>query len=151
MSHSDDDVDQRFRDLIRAEFGDVAGSQGPGEQCIPPAAVPAQNRRRFGTRKLRDPIEYFNLSQAIEETTPDEDLERWTPPAGDSLPLPSLRVVAGIMLLVASLLMGLVVLAGLSPGWTLGIVILLATGLGLGLLLSALPRHRDDDDFGARI
>ena len=69
MSHSDDEeFDRRFQALIRAEFGDVAGAGPPGEPAAPPKADRPQSRR-FGARKLKDPIEYFNLSKAIEEAT----------------------------------------------------------------------------------
>lgn len=151
MSSNDDEFDQRFRELIRAEFGDVAGSRGPNDADPPPLAPAPVPPRRFGARKLRDPIEYFNLSQAIEQSEPDDDFERWRPP-GESILAhpPKARVAVGIVLLVICLLVGVVVLAGWRPVWWIGLSTVLVAGAGLALLLSALPRTRDDGD-GARL
>lgn len=153
MSNGDAEFDQRFRELIRAEFGDVPGSRGPGEDAAPPTVVRPPQPGRFGVRKTKDPIEYFNLSRAIEEvTTPDDDHDRWDPPVDASLGHPRARVVIGVALLAATLLMGVAVLAGLRPAWWVGVITLLGFGLGLGLLFSALPRHRKDGDGdGARL
>lgn len=145
MSSSDEEFDQRFRELIRAEFGDVAGSRDPRDIAEPPPWAPPQPHR-FGVRKLKDPIEYFNLSKAIEETTPDDDFDRWDPPVDVPLGRPRIRVIIGVLLLVAVLLLAVAVLAGLRPDWWVGAVTLLGLGFGLGLLLSALPRRRDDGD-----
>lgn len=151
MSNRDDEMDQRFREMIRAEFGDVAGSRSSNEEADPSVPSPPPQARRFGVRKLKDPIEYFNLSRAIEEAATDDDHERWDPPGDASLRRPRLRVVIGAALLVVALVMGVMVLAGLRPDWWVGLLTLLAAGFGLGLLLSALPRHRDDDGDGARL
>ena len=62
---SDWQVDQRFRELIRAEFGDVAGTWDLGDADPPPLAPPPVRRFR-PARKLPDPIEYFNLGQEID-------------------------------------------------------------------------------------
>lgn len=150
MGASDEEFDQRFRDLIRAEFGDVAGSEEPGKRVAPPPWVPPKSGR-FGARKLKDPIEYFNLSNAIEETTPDDDHERWDPPIDASLGRPRPRVVIGVVILAGVLLVAVAVLAGLHPPWWLATAALVGLGFGLSLLLSALPRHRNDDGDGAQL
>lgn len=148
MSGNDDELDQRFRDLIRAEFGDVAGTRSPGEADPPPLAPPPV--RRFGVRKLKDPIEYFNLSQAIEAATPDEDFERWSPPVDASIH-PSRRVWVGIGVLVVTLIGGVVLSINHAPGVVTTVVVLLGTGSGLALLLSSLPRRRHLDGDGAQL
>jgi len=152
MSHSDDEeFDRRFQALIRAEFGDVAGAGPPGEPAAPPKADRPQSRR-FGARKLKDPIEYFNLSKAIEEATPDDGHERWRPPVESSWGRPRLKVIIGVALLVTTLLTGILVLAGLRPGVWLAVLTALAACLGLALLFSALPRHCDPTNGdGARL
>ena len=152
MSHSDDEeFDRRFQALIRAEFGDVAGAGPPGEPAAPPKADRPQSRR-FGARKLKDPIEYFNLSKAIEQATPDDDHERWRPPVESSWGRPRLKVIIGVALLVTTLLTGILVLAGLRPGVWLAVLTALAACLGLALLFSALPRHCDPTNGdGARL
>lgn len=144
---NDDELDRRFRELIRTEFGDVAGARDPDEADPPPWSPPP--RQRF-QRPLPDPIEYFNLSQAIDETEPDDDFERWNPPV-ERFARPPMRVLAGSVLLLTVLALGAVVLAGWRPGSAVGIVIVVAGGLGLGLLLSALPRRRDIDGSGAQL
>ena len=152
MSHSDDEeVDRRFQALIRAEFGDVAGSGPPAEPVGSPKVDPPQSRR-FGARKLKDPIQYFNLSKAIEDANPDEDHERWHPPVELSWGRPRLRVIIGVALLVVTLLTGILVLAGLRPGVWLAVAAALAAALGLALLFSALPRRADPlDGDGAQL
>lgn len=147
---SRDEVDERFRELIRTEFGDVAGSRAPGEPEPAPIVSPPP-RRLFGSRKLPDPIEYFNLSQAIEETPEDYDFEPWSPPVEAASGRPRLRVLAGVALLVAAMLMGALVLAGLRPGVMVNIACLISAGTGLALLFSALPGRNDLDADGAQL
>lgn len=144
------DVDQRFRELILAEFGDVAGARDPDDVDPPPLAPPPVRRFR-PAKKLPDPIEYFNLTDEIERATPDEDFERWNPPVGKTFgPLPA-RAIVGIVLLVATVALGIAVLAGFASGLPVGIIALASAGIGIGLLLSTLPRHRDVDGDGAQL
>lgn len=145
---SDEDLDRRFREMIRAEFGDVAGARHPDD--AEPAAWSPPPKKRF-QRPLPDPIEYFNLSQAIDQTEPDDDFERWDPPTDTKLPRPPIRVAVGVVLVVATVMMGAMVLAGWRPGTGPGIAISLVGGLGLALLLSALPRRRHIDGDGAQL
>lgn len=146
MSSSDEDeIDRRFRELIRAEFGDVAGARAPDEAAPPPPPPNPPSSRRFSVRKLKDPIEYFNLSEALEHATPDDDHERWRPPVDQLRSRPRLRVLIGIALVTVTLLMGMLALVGLNPGLLAGLVTAAAGAVGLGLLFSALPRRRDDD------
>lgn len=145
---SDEDLERRFRELIRAEFGDVAGARLPGEAEPAPWSPPP--RRRFQRRPLPDPIEYFNLSQAIEETEPDDDFERWNPPVDARLPRPPLRGLLGAVLVLGTMLLGVMVLAGWRSHLALGLI-LVSGGIGLGLLLSTIPRHRDIDGDGAQL
>lgn len=146
------DVDQRFREMIRAEFGDVAGSRDPDDVEPPPLAPPPVRRFR-ATRKLPAPIEYFNLSDEIERATPDEDFERWNPPTSKGLGLGPLsaKAIVGIVCLLATIGLGIAVLAGLRPGVPVGVAALMLTGLGVGLLLSTVPRHREIDGNGAQL
>lgn len=148
MSADDDELDQRFRDLIRAEFGDVAGTRSPGETEPPPLAPPPA--RRFGARKLKDPIEYFNLSQAIEAATPDEDHERWNPPVDASVRPPK-RVWVGVGVLVATIVVGVVLSANHTPSGATTVIVLIGSGTGLALLLSGVPRRRSVDGDGAQL
>lgn len=152
MSSSDEDeIDRRFRELIRAEFGDVAGARAPGEAAPPPPPPNPPASRRFSVRKLKDPIEYFNLSEALEHATPDDDHERWRPPVDLTWDRPRLRVLIGVALVTVTLLMGMLVLIGMNPGVWAGIVTAAGGAVGLGLLFSALPRRRDDSGDGAQL
>lgn len=152
MSSGDEEYDQRFRDLIRAEFGDVAGVRAPGQEPDPEPEAPQPRPRRFGARKLPDPIEYFNLEQEIAHATPDpDDIERWTPDDPAPLGRPPIRVMVGILLVVAAMLVGVMVLAGSRPGWVVGIATVVVGGVGLALLLSALPKSGPDLGNGAQV
>lgn len=144
---SDEELDRRFRELIRSEFGDVAGARDPDEADPPPWSPPP--RQRF-QRPLPDPIEYFNLSQAIDETEPDDDFERWNP-AGERLSRPRLRVLIGALLVLLAVSLAAMVLAGWRPSTAVSVLIVVISGLGLGLLLSSLPRWRHIDGDGAQL
>ena len=147
---SDWQVDQRFRELIRAEFGDVAGTRDPGDADPPPLAPPPVRRFR-PARKLPDPIEYFNLGQEIDWAEPDEDFERWrpTPPlTTGGLPL---RGLFGIALLLVTVAIAVAVLVGLPTRWPVGIGALVCAGVGFGLLFSLLPRHREAGGDGTQL
>ena len=144
-----DDIDRRFEEMIRAEYGNVPGSGEYIEAASIPVK-PVRPRTWFSRRKpLPDPIEYFNLSAEIDKAIPDEP-ERWIPPTPERIhPLP-LRIKLAISLLVFAIAASLLLLAGVPiPMWArFGIVISFSGGLVI--LLRAIPhryRNSGQDDF----
>lgn len=129
--NDDRDVDARFREIIGAEFG------------APPAPRPAPRTRAFDD---------FNLAEALDEAdgTPD-DFERYVP-----APLPSSRprarvVLAGLLMLIG---VGVTLLGLFGAGFGRPVVWggIIATLVGLAVLLGSTPRTRRDPwDDGARL
>ena len=146
MADNEDQIDRRFEELIKAEYGNVPGSGAYQEPAVEPTR-PA--RKHFGRQKpLPDPIEYFNLSAEIERAEPDDP--GWTPPAPSPLAQFRRRTVIAIACLVVAGVCFVLMLAGQAlPEW-LKIAAGTSFALGLILLLTAIPKHRDeyDDDLG---
>lgn len=93
----------------------------------------------------------FNLTEAMDRAEPDEPDEPFVPPR------PPVPVPTGVWL-ACSILLGFGVVTGLAalfgaPVRRLGLGPWAVTAFvaGLVLLLANLPRHRDEDDDGARV
>lgn len=146
MSAFDDQMDRRFREMIKAEFGDVAGTRAPDDPAptfAPPATQPA--RQGLFRRKLPDPIEYFNLGEAIDRVDPAE-LESWHPPEPEPIGRPRGKVIVAILCLVIALLMGVISAAGINLPGGLAIIGVLVFAAGLALLLWSIPRRWPGDE-----
>ncbi|MFB9620082.1 hypothetical protein [Brooklawnia cerclae] len=149
MTDRNDDTDRRFRELIRAEFGNVAGANEPGD-ADPSPPFPHPSRRNV---PLPDPIDYFNLSDAIDRAVPDDETEHWDPPVDASpIHLPRRAMVGGVIVAVG-LLLGIAAMAGVRLPLAGGIATVACIGAGMALLLSTLPlgQGRDDGGDGAQL
>lgn len=149
MTDSDhsDDTDQRFAELIKAEFGNSDGPELFGTRMTglprPPRSAPA-------SRPVIDG--YFDLQRAIEEVElNDDDVEHWTPPEPPAVGRPEYWHVLGTGLIVAALVVGIMVLAGWRPDLWVGVLTLVCAGAGLAVLLSSLPRQPEIGSDGAQL
>ena len=137
-AHSDD-TDQRFAELIKAQFGNSDGPELFGTRMTgfprPPRSAPA-------SRPVIDG--YFDLQRAIEEVElNDDDVEHWTPPEPPAVGRPEYRHVLGTGLIVAALVVGIMVLAGIpqSAEVLLGVMLaveLISTGVAALFLAASL-------------
>lgn len=142
MPH-DDQVDRRFREMIKAEFGDVAGTRAPGEPA--PDSGPQESGRGFFRKELPDPIEYFNLSAEIDRATPGH-VERWYPPTPDPIGWPPRRIMVAVGFMAVPLLLGIVAALGVVIPGTITIGAVLIFAAGLALLLLSIPRRWPNDE-----
>lgn len=128
MSNRDDKV---FRDLIRAEFGeDVA---------------PIKRRRRKSSPAGSSLPSDFSMAEALERNAPDDDSwAAWHPELGPRTK-PRKLVIFGSTLLVIALLIGAIALGGAPLPRIVAMGMVLCAATGLGLLIAAIPKHRDDD------
>lgn len=170
-----DEVDDRFAELILAEFGERSAQEasapapsesGPGqpptrragrepsnEDAAPatssdsPSSVPEVPDRHDGLPQV------FSLDEAWDRVEPDEP-DTYTPEDLPPLKPPSSAVIVALVLLIGGLTVGLVLgtreqLAGVSAG-----LVTISVLAGLGLLMSLAVRRRgpeDPDDDGARL
>lgn len=95
--------------------------------------------------------EPFNLTEAMDRVEPDEPDEPFVPPR-PSVPVPTGVWLACTILLGFGVVTGVGALFGLPVRrWGLGPWAVTAFVAGLVLLLANLPKHRDEDDDGARV
>jgi hypothetical protein len=132
-----DNTNEQFRELIREGFGEDVRGQAPIEG-----------------RRPDDFREFFDLDSALERAEPLYD-ERWIAPPPDPIGSPSSpRAFVGLVIGVLSVVLAVLSIMGVPlPGW-LGIAAFVGIGVGLALLLSALPKKPgpyDGFDDGARI
>ncbi|MDR2620882.1 MAG: mechanosensitive ion channel family protein [Propionibacteriaceae bacterium] len=134
---SRDQTDAQFRELIRAQFGEEVRGHAPIEGARPD--------------DFRD---FFDFDAALEHAEPVYD-ERWIAPVPDPIRRPSNpKALLGLVIGVLSGTLAALALIGVSlPGWV-GVAAFVGFGVGLALLLSALPKKSgayDDFDDGARL
>lgn len=154
-----DEVDRRFREI-------VAGLQAPAEDDTPvPGAAPghvAPEDRSSASMTAPDPSPNPWPSHLGAGTPPGmatdhrsyeapEEDDHFVPPRPDPLPAGDLHFWAILVgLVVGPLLIFLsAIIPVLDRGWTY--VGGLATVAGFVLLVLRQPRHRRDDDWGARV
>ena len=129
MGRSDDD---RFRELIRAEFGDE----------VPP--------RRHGFRRSRPSARQvprdFSMSEALDRNAPTDDSWAAWDPTPEPLGRPRRILVVGWTLLGIAVAVGLISLGGLELPGVVAMGMALSAATGLALLIAAIPRHRPGGD-----
>ncbi|HIT76627.1 MAG TPA: hypothetical protein IAA98_13680 [Candidatus Avipropionibacterium avicola] len=156
---SDAEVDAAFADLVAQfdrEFDDhrQLPPPGPTPQAPPPQAPPPSGSDAADGPEVIEGVVHES-GWRVHHAPDDEDLDA-VDDGMDIPPLPPMRLspiaMAGITLILgAGVITVLLVLGVRLPSWT-GWVGFLAVMGGTALLLSRLPRHRDDDtDDGARV
>ncbi|WP_341728998.1 hypothetical protein [Brooklawnia sp.] len=146
-SFQSDDTDQRFAELIKAEFGDSDGPELPGARVIDPSPP-------VRPATARQPVidDFFSLQRALDEAElTDDDVEHWIPPELAAPGRPGPRRLTGALLIVIAVIVGALVLAGWRPALWVSVVTLVCVGGGLIVLASTLPRHGEIDGDGARL
>lgn len=156
--NDDEQVDKRFADLIRAEYGerdlpesslDDSGKRADGS-ALPPLA-PRPRRPEPTERRFAEPVAHRSWSAPspteLDEFEAQEYLE---PPKASS---PSALTLLGWLLMASGLIGGLVLAFGApAPRWA-GVIAAVAAVAGLALLLALRLRTgpRDLDDQGIRL
>lgn len=151
-----DKVDDRFAELILAEFGERS-AQDASTPAPPEPRPDAPQRERPTESQTRDPGDHtptvFSFDEALERLEPDEP-EPYTPETLPPMRAPSSMVIVSLVLLLGGLLAGLVLgtrqqLAGLPAA-----LVAVSIVSGLALLMGLAVRRRgpeDPDDDGARL
>lgn len=136
---TDHDIDRRFRELIQQEYGNVGGS---GVDDVSYVAKPAYRRTIFGKKKpLPDPIEYFNLEQAIDNAVVDDE-PGWTPPPAEPIGRLPRKAICGLALMALSFVCSIIAMIS-SMAW-LRYPTVFCFAAGLIVLLTLIPRSWGD-------
>lgn len=125
-SMPDAEVDRHFAELVAHFYDEAADRSEPACASRPPEPTP------------RD--------QDLPAWLTDLDLEPFVPEPPPPLPRLSLPALAGTLLITVAVLVCLLAVLGLPfPAWA-GWLAITGFAVGMALLLSRLPRHRDPDD-----
>jgi len=142
------DDDARFARLIQDEFGVAVNGPATSEDIAHASLAHPANGRRPKARRPKasrndPPRQWFSLDRAIDAAEPD--VEPFIPPTPAPLPRPRNRLaILGVVLLVAAVVIGAAWLLGVPVPIWLRATAGLAVGAGLAVLLTSLPRHKDD-------
>ncbi len=168
----DAEVEARFASIVaalRRENPELA-EEGPVDRTAPPSAPPTGR----GATRRPDTDDDWTRGHPLfadddrdratdpEPTAPagwrehrppsDDELDDEPPPSSELPPWrPSGWAIAGIVAVAFSVIATLMVIGGVrTPPW-LGWAALVGMAGGLVILFTRLPRHRDEEDDGARL
>lgn len=144
----DAEIDRRFAELVERYYrgGGTGQPDGPArpDQHARPEASP---RPPGSSQDWRTGHPLFQLNPEPDDVVdPPDQGERYVPQPMEPMPRLSRPALVGSLMLTTSALMGLLAVLGLPfPPWA-GLLAITGFTLGMIILLSRLPRHRDPED-----
>lgn len=141
----DAEIDRRFAELVERFYGgDGARADDPVRPDRPDRTEAPPHPSVSENWHAGHPL--FQLNAEPEPVDPSDPADRYVPEPMEPIPRLSRPALIGALMLTTSALMGLLAVLGLPfPAWA-GWLAITGFTLGMIILLSRLPRHRDPED-----